>query len=117
MKTAYVLIEPPSRIVSVHICETDDDIKKVMSHASKKNCLVYIASTTKNGERLNVEQPFRLIEETLNNVVYKQKQSGKNANISEILEEASGFICPYCNKKMSSASGLTNHINAKHAKT
>jgi nucleoid-associated protein YejK len=117
MKTAYILIEPPSRVVSVHVCDTEEDVKKVMLQASKKHCLVYSASTTKNGDRLNVEQPFKLLEESLSNVTYNQFRSNKKTDLSNTLEEESGLVCPYCNKKMSSTSGLTNHINAKHAKT
>ncbi len=111
MKKAYILIEPPSRVLSTHICESEDEINKVFSLAEKKRCLLYYANVSKSNNRIFVDQPLELVMDTLQNVVKKRDQS----EIKEVLDSGDDLTCPYCNKKMSSTSGLTNHINAKHS--
>lgn len=111
MKKAYILIEPPSRVVSTHICESEEEINKVFSLAEKKRCLLYYANVNKTNNRIYVDQPLELAMDSLPNVIKKKSCN----DIKEILDSSDNLICPYCNKKMSSSSGLTNHINAKHS--
>jgi len=111
VRKAYILIEPPSRVLSTHICESEEEIDKIFSLAEKKQCLLYYANVSKSNNRIFVDQPLELVMDTLQNVVKKRDQ----LDIKEVIDSGDNLTCPYCNKKMSSTSGLTNHINAKHS--
>jgi len=70
-----------------------------------------------------IEQPAEPIEEKpmqlVNNFVNDEispfiNQIQNTEELQEIVQDSGGYSCPFCNKKVKSVFGLTNHVNGKH---
>lgn len=109
----FIMVEPPHRVITTHILETEEEYIKLVDTAKKKKLCLYFSEYKEINGKKYAQQPWLL---DYNAITEPKPISRSKSKEVEIVDESNNLICPYCKKQMSSSSGLTNHINSKHAK-
>lgn len=122
-KTAFLLVEPPSRVISAHQAKNRQDHKALIAKANVKGLYLYYADVKCRDGKYYAVKPWIVDWETVpehpeeiaKREAQQEKKKAKEAT-KEVPEtpEQDSLTCPYCSKRMSSTSGLTLHIKSKH---
>lgn len=111
-KTSFIMVEPPSRIISTHQAKDDIEYQKLVSDAKKKGLCLYHANVECRDGKYFAVQPWVIDIETVPNGK-PRKQQAQQEQAQTVQEHP--FQCPHCSKILSNSSGLTLHIKSKHA--
>lgn len=99
---AFFLVEQATnRKLSTHRCRDRRDHLRLLQIALERNCHLYYGTVVHRDGRYLVYPPLIVDFDS----------------VPELPKEkfmATAFVCPHCDKKMSSASGRTLHIKNKH---
>lgn len=123
--TAFVLVKPPSKVVSTHIIKDKKEYLKLIEVAKAKNLLLYFSKVVKRNGKLFATEPLDIDPESIKNyesdhdVVEEQIEEPKTYVSDGKIDNETNFNdedikCPYCNKKMTSTPGRTLHVKHKH---
>lgn len=117
---AFIIIKPPSRIISTHFIKNRDEHIDLLRKAKDKKCLVYYANID---DSYNVIQPWLLDRESIDNFKIIHDHGFENQVEPESESEPEpepepeskvDLRCHICGKLCHSTSGLTLHIKSKH---
>jgi hypothetical protein len=104
-KTAFVLLKPPSRIISIHIPKNKSEHTELLQKARDSGyCLYYAPAESRNGKYV-VQQPWQLDWDSI------PKEPELVEEPSEPVDE---LKCPFCGKKVNSTPGRTLHVKSSH---
>jgi len=120
-KVAFVLIKPPSTVISTHRIDNRDKHDKLIRAARDQGLILYYAKVSKRGQTYCTEGPLIADEDSVNMYEAGLTPTDKVESV-EIPKTVAGtpldsngdLHCPYCKSEMSSTSGLTLHIKSKH---
>lgn len=121
-KSAFILICPPSKVVSTHRIKNRQEHAKLVEAAKNQHLLLYYSHVIKKGNKFYTDEPLIVDEETaesyLSNLSMEHistaveiQQSTPSTNYSDPDDQ---LTCPFCHKKMTSTPGRTLHIKHKH---
>jgi hypothetical protein len=126
-KIAFVMVEPPARIISNHIVSNEDERLALVKSALKKGLILYFSDVRVKDGKYYASQPWMIDWDSVpNNLDNRVKIASKNKEMEKITDsektvseeskvlDNGTIICPYCNKKMNSLFGRTNHVRGKH---
>jgi len=122
-KTAFVLIKPPSKVVSTHKINNRHEHIKLIETAKHNELLLYYSHVIKKGNKYYTDQPLIVDEESAKNYIDMFSDNTEKEDSVEVqpsvqvappITEERSLVCPFCNKKMSSTPGRTLHIKSKH---
>ncbi len=111
-KIAFLLVKPPSRVISTHQIRNRKEHTALLKTAKEKKYFVYHADVERRDGKFFAIQPWIVDWESVDNIF---DPSGKND--AEEVEDTGKLSCPFCGKKCSSKSGLTLHLKTKHPET
>lgn len=104
-KTGFVIIKPPTRVISYHIIKNSAEHQKLAKQAiDNQYCLYHAPIIKRNGKYIAI-QPWTLDEKTIPKFP-KQEPKEQPRTPDETTDK---LCCPHCGKKCSSKSGLTLH--------
>lgn len=123
------------KIIGFRRATTKAHLKEIIKQSNDHNLLLYYSPFIVSGTELIAEGPWILLPASLRNftpskelatdVVVSSDSEDSVSPVStlsepidvenELVIDEDGLQCPYCNKKMKSRFGLTNHINHKHS--
>lgn len=120
-KVVFVMVEPPSRVISTHKANDRKEHDDLISKAKQKGLYLYRADVIHRDGKQYAAQPWLIDRDT---IVQKpiprsvpKPESDVPAQKDQPVQdqpEPSEFVCKYCSKSMSSSSGLTLHIKSRH---
>lgn len=118
-KVAFLMIEPPSRVISTHQVKNRKDHKELIAKAKEKGLYLYYADVKCRDGKHYAVQPWIVDWETVPKhpaeIAKREAQQQEAAKQEkEDAVENDSLVCPYCSKQMSSTSGLTLHVKSKH---
>lgn len=105
--TAFILVKPPSRIVSQHRLKNNSEYQELLNKAIEAGHCLYFAPMEKRQGRLVAIQPWELNPDTIPRPTQAEP-------VPEPVP-TDQLCCPFCNKPMSSTSGRTLHVKSTHA--
>jgi len=108
-QTAFVLIKPPSKIISYHLIKSEAKHKDLINKAIEAGYCLYNAPITKTNSKYVATQPWYLDEETIPNI-----EAVKVVEETPITDKPDGLYCPFCDKSVSSTAGRTLHVKSNH---
>lgn len=118
-QTAFVLIKPPSRVISYHLIKSTIEHQNLIDKAIEFGYCLYNAPITKINGKYVATQPWYLDESTL--PILASHLEGNSTSItpikkqeSPISEKPDGLYCPFCQKLISSTAGRTLHVKSHH---
>jgi hypothetical protein len=140
---AFLLVKPPSRVVSSHQIKSRKEHADLIEKAKQKKYIVYYADVKKVDGKYMAVQPWVVDFESVDNLYGPVENLGKptakpakpkkerTPNHSQIftsdekdeedivdrleeMEDTEGIFCPFCEKKMNSTPGRTLHVKSKH---
>jgi hypothetical protein len=123
--TAFVLIKPPTRIISTHKIKNKQQHIELIETARSKSCLLYYSGIVNRDGKNYATDPLILDENTIITMVDQQLEpviitvedkpgDFKAPKAISPAVETDDLRCPFCNKKMSSTPGRTLHVKHKH---
>lgn len=116
--TAFVLIKPPTRIISTHKIKNKQQHIELIETALSKSCLLYYSGIVSRDGKNYASDPLLLDENTINTIVDQQHEPStitiEDPPRDFEPKDADDLRCPFCNKKMSSTPGRTLHVKHKH---
>lgn len=121
-KLIFILVEPPFRVISVHKINNEEDKQKLVNDAVKKGLLLYYSDVRQRDGKYYAAQPWLIDWASVpNDMGQRHKIAKKNSPPKEqyqtptkTAESSDTIKCPYCNKKLNSIFGRTNHVKGKH---
>lgn len=134
-KVAFVLIKPPSTVVSTHRIDNRDKHDKLIRAARDQGLILYYAKVSKRGQTYSTEGPLIADEDSVTMFQAGLTPTDKEETVSAgytlptrpATPEPAVWVqpgtppdsnddlrCPYCKSGMSSTSGLTLHVKSKH---
>jgi hypothetical protein len=111
--TAFVLIKPPSRVISYHLIKTTAEHQQLIDKAIESGQCLYSAPITKKNGKYVATQPWQLETDTIPNEIL-QPAKDDIAPETPTQDEPDGLYCPFCKKTMASTSGRTLHVKSSH---
>lgn len=122
------LSEP--KIIGFRRPTSKQHLLEIIKQANDHNLLIYYSSFTISGKEILAEGPWILLPASLRNFTLTQTNESlideqnveqnvlcdeiTNDDKPELIEDDDGLTCPFCDKKLKSLFGLTNHVNHKH---
>lgn len=120
-KSAFVLVRPPSKIVSTRKIKTQAQHGKLLAEAKDKGLLLYHATVVKREGREFAKQPWVLDHASVpagGPILPMRCKIDSEVDEDAAQEQAeqpkAGLFCPYCQESMKSGSGRTLHVKSKH---
>ena len=112
--TAFIVVKPPSRIISQHKLKTDTEYAELVGKAREVGHCLYSAPMMKRDGKYYATQPWQLHPDTI--------PQESRAEVTEVVEVAQvpgqtqpdQLCCPFCNKLISSTAGRTLHVKSNH---
>ena len=122
--TAFVLIKPPTRVVSTHKLKNKQEHIELIETARNKSCLIYYSGIVNLAGKYYAQDPLILDENTIFTSsnhqsepikipIERQPDEQRQPPADEV-ESVDDLRCPFCNKKMNSTPGRTLHVKHKH---
>lgn len=117
---AFLLVKPPSRVISSHQIKNRKQHSELIAKAKEKKYVVYYADVKKRDGKLHAVQPWIVDFESVDNLYApveeptKAKAKPKTKPDAKEVEDSDEIRCPFCNKKMNSTPGRTLHVKSKH---
>ena len=106
-RTAFILVKPPSRIVSHHKIKTYAEHDDLIVKAVESGYCLYSAHMVKKNGKYIATQPWQLDLDTI-------PQNIKEEPVPEP-PKSDQLCCPFCDKPMNSTSGRTLHVKSNHS--
>ena len=116
--TAFVLIKPPSRVISYHLIKTTAEHQQLIDKAIESGQCLYSAPITKKNGKYVATQPWQLETDTIPSEILqpiKNDVEQKPVPETHVQDEPDGLYCPFCKKTMASTSGRTLHVKSSHS--
>ena len=107
-RTAFILVKPPSRIVSHHKIKTYAEHEELVAKAVDSGYCLYSAPMTKKNGKYIATQPWLLDVTTIPQNLHVEEEQIPDKPKSDQL------CCPFCDKPMNSTSGRTLHVKSNH---
>jgi hypothetical protein len=133
---AFLIVKPPSRVVSTHRVRNKTEHKQLLEKAFKKQCFLYMASVEHRDGKYYAVQPWVIDWDSVNalyetdgtpkvefkdkpkpvkkKLSKKERDAGVAAANKPSKPEKTGLYCPYCDHKINSTPGRTLHVKSKH---
>lgn len=121
-KLAFVLIKPPSKVVSTHRVKNRKEHISLIEAAKNQTLLLYYAHVKKKGNKFYVNEPLIVDDESAKNYLGSLVDVANDVEVevkhkpalSDSIIDGQSLVCPFCHKKMTSTPGRTLHIKHKH---
>ena len=130
-QTIFLMIEPPSRIVSVCRINCRKEHDDLILKAKQKKLCLYRANVISNGDKHYAVQPWLIEWDTVtckSDIQQKQpdkqfekqprkqpeKLEDRQQDDDSVMESMAELKCPFCDKKVTSTPGRTLHVKNKH---
>ena len=128
-KSIFVLIKPPSKVISKHECKNLKEHNELREKADEQNLVIYYTEIIIDDGKRVAKQPWILDEKTLKpmtpivekdkpeKIQKPEKESGLQKSEPQKSEPIYNFDplkCPYCKQKFTSTPGRTLHVKSKH---
>lgn len=117
-QVAFLLVKPPSHVVSTHQIHNRNEHSKLLEKAKAKNYFVYHADVQRQEDGKFCAIPPWIIDwESVDNIYGPPENLGKGVSKPKPKTETeykTELFCPFCNKQCTSKPGLTLHLKAKH---
>lgn len=108
-KMAVALVEPPSRVLSYHICNNELELACYKLAAIARKVLIYYTSTYIKDGKYYADQPWMIDWDTSpGNSKEFLKSAGDKYKDTEIK-------CPFCATEHSKLSSYLNHVMSNHS--
>lgn len=108
-RMAVALVEPPSRVLSYHLCDNDLDLTCYKLAAIARKVLVYYTSTHVKDGKYYADQPWMIDWETVPGYSKEfLKSAGDKYKDIEIK-------CPFCDTKHNKLSLYVSHVISNHS--
>ena len=109
-RTAFILVKPPSRIISYHKLKNDAGYQELIVRAADSGYCLYSAPMVKKNGRYLATQPWQLDTDTI----------PVNLHIDEVESipeqpKSDQLCCPFCDKQVASTAGRTLHVKSSHS--
>ena len=111
-QSAFVMVKPPSRVISYHLIRSAVEYQKLVGDAITSGYCLYYAPIAKKNGKIIAKQPWLLDDATI--PIIKAPELAKVIIPVEVLP-SDGLFCPFCKKTMASTSGRTLHVKSHHA--
>jgi len=108
-KVAFVLVKPPSRVISSHLVKNKKEYDELLKKAKDKSYYLYYAEVMRKDGKYVAKQPWVLDPESFCIIKPETKPEIKPETKSEL-------YCPYCDATINSTPGRTLHVKSKHPK-
>jgi hypothetical protein len=105
-RTAFILVKPPSRIISHHKIKTYAEYDALIAKATESGYCLYSATMVKKSGKYFAIQPWQLNTDTIPQNVKEEPEPEQ--------PEPNQMCCPFCDKPMNSTSGRTLHVKSNH---
>ena len=113
-QVAFLLVKPPSHVVSTHQIRNRSEHSKLLEKAKAKGYFVYHADVQKQEDgKFHAILPWIIDWESVDNIHGPPEDLGKSKSRSKTETETELF-CPFCDKKVNSTPGRTLHVKTKH---
>ena len=109
IKLGIAFVEPPSRILSYHICNDKDDLVLYKLAAIARKILLYYTSTHIRDGKYYADQPWMIDWDTI------QGQSKEFIKSSSEQYKGDNVNCPFCSSSHSKLSAYVSHVITSHS--
>lgn len=108
-KSAVALVEPPSRILSYHLCSSEIELTTFKLAAIVRKVLIYYTSTYLKDGKYYAEQPWMIDWDTM---------PGQSKDFLRLIGEKykdADIKCPFCGTEHFKLNAYISHIMSKHS--
>jgi len=107
--TAFILVKPPSRIISQHKLKNVAEYQDLLDKAIASNYCLYSAPIVKRNGTYIAIQPWQLHMDTIPRLDVSEEEP------ITVSAEPDQLCCPFCDKPVASTPGRTLHVKSNHA--
>lgn len=124
---AFVLVKPPSRVISTHKVTNRSEHVDLIKMAQKRGLFLYYATVEQRENKYYAKQPWIVDWESVPEDGVPKVQPKRTAppppdpepdeepeSDDSVETTDDGLSCPFCGKTMSSTPGRTLHVKSKH---
>lgn len=108
-KTAVAMVEPPSRVLSYHLCSNELELACYKLAAIARKILVYYTSTHIKDGKYYADQPWMIDWDTL---------PGQGKEFIRVTSEKfkdSQIKCPFCGSEHNKLNSYVSHVVSSHS--